>query len=663
MDDFAGGEDSDDLVFKMFKNLKSSVKSGGFNMRKWVSNSTLVRKRIEEHERESPLDVEISTKPIEECKIQEEGQAFSSSQFRAKGNPCSVRCKVLGIGWDTGSDMFSLNLASPIETNNGCPITKRSILAATSKLYDPLGILSPVIILWKIIFQSVCKSKMGWDDPVEMFIHEQWLKLTQDLKMVGVVQLNRHYFHGKSLSELQSVQFHGFADASERAYGAVVYLRVELTDRTVFTELVTSRTRVAPINGDTIPRLELLGALVLARLINFVLTAFEGTLRVDSVFCWSDSQIVLWWIWSVNREFKQFVQNRVVEIRRLVKTAHWDYCPWENNPADICSRGSLASKLVANQLWWNGPEFLLKGKDAWPNLPVNLEVISIEPDTWLQLKKESSRSQKKQRNSTVLANVVADRVTSERKLNLDCIIPLKGFSSLQRLIRVTAYVLRFVSNVKRKNEKKELTDEDLKQEEIERTRELWIREVQGSVLDDEKFDQVKVSLSLYKADKGIRRCGGRLKNVPIPFNARVPIFLPRSSHFTNLVINGCHLKVLHNGVRETLTELRSCFWVVKGRQAVKTVIGKCSVCKKIEGRSYAVPHSPPLPEFRLSDEFAFSRVGVDFAGPMYVRDIFAKGGGMNKVYIALFTCATSRAVHGTCAKSDSGKFYQGPLSI
>ncbi|XP_068670957.1 uncharacterized protein [Montipora foliosa] len=645
VDDFVGGEDSDDLVFEMFKNLKSSFKGGGFNMRKWVSNSTLVQKRIEEHERESPLDVEISTKPVEECKIQEEDQTFSSSQFRAKDNPCSVRCKVLGIGWDTESDMFSLNLASPIETNNGCPITKRSILAATSKLYDPLGILSPVIILWKIIFQSVCKSKMGWDDPVEMFIHEQWLKLTQDLKMVGVVQLKRHYFHGKSLSELQSVQLHGFADASERAYGAVVYLRVELTDGTVFTELVTSRTRVAPINGDTIPRLELLGALVLARLINSVLTAFEGTLRVDSVFCWSDSQIALWWIWGVNREFKQFVQNRVVEIRGLVKPARWDYCPSENNPADICSRGSLASKLVANQLWWNGPEFLLKGKDAWPNLPVNPEVISTEPDTWLQLKKESSSSQKKQHNSTVLANVVADRVTSERKLNLDCIIPLKGFSSLQRLVRVTAYVMRFVSNLKRKNEKKELTDEDLKQEEIERARELWIREVQGSVLDDEKFDQVKVSLSLYKDDKGILRCGGRLKNAPIPFNARFPIFLPRSSHFTNLVINECHLKVLHNGVRETLTELRSCFWVVKGRQAVKTVIGKCSVCKKIEGRSYAVPRSPPLPEFRLSDEFAFSRVGVDFAGPMYVRDIFAKGGGMNKVYIALFTCATSRAVH------------------
>ena len=284
------------------------------------------------------------------------------------------------------------------------------------------------------------------------------------------------------------------------------------------------------------------------------------------------------------------MQNRVVEICRLVKPAHWDYCPSDNNPADICSRSSFASKLVANQLWWNGPEFLLKGKDAWTSLPANPEVITTEPDTWLQVKKESSSNQRKQCNSTVLANVVADRVTTERKLNLDCIIPLKGFSSLQRLVRVTADVLRFVSNLKRKNEKKELSDEDLKQEEIERARELWIREVQGSVLDDKKFDQVKVSLSLYEDDKGILRCGGRLKNAPIPFNARFPIFLPSSSHFTNLVINECHLKVLHNGVRETLTELRSCFWVVKGRQVVKTVIGKCSVCKKIEVMQFLIPH-------------------------------------------------------------------------
>ena len=111
------------------------------------------------------------------------------------------------------------------------------------------------------------------------------------------------------------------------------------------------------------------------------------------------------------------------------------------------------------------------------------------------------------------------------------------------------------------------------------------------------------------------------------------------------MINDCHLKVLHNGVRDTLTELRSRFWVTKGRQTLKTAIGKCSGCKKLEGRSYAVPPPPPLPKFRLSDDFAFTRVGVDFAGPMYVKGVFSKNGDLNKVYIALFTSAATRAVH------------------
>lgn len=112
-----------------------------------------------------------------------------------------------------------------------------------------------------------------------------------------------------------------------------MYLRLETTSGTVLTQLVSSKTGVALINGETIPQLELLGALVLARLVNTVLTAFDRTLKV--VFFWSDPQIVLWWIWGGNREFKQFIQNRVVEICRLTKPTQWNHCPTESNPADI----------------------------------------------------------------------------------------------------------------------------------------------------------------------------------------------------------------------------------------------------------------------------------------------------------------------------------------
>jgi len=126
----------------------------------------------------------------------------------------------------------------------------------------------------KIIFQTICKTKVDWDDPVDSFLHEQWLKLVQDTRNVGVGEMKRHYFLGSLTADLQSVQLHGFADVSEKAYGAVVYLRVELISGTVFTQLVSSKTRVAPINGETIPRMELMDALISARLISTVLTAF-----------------------------------------------------------------------------------------------------------------------------------------------------------------------------------------------------------------------------------------------------------------------------------------------------------------------------------------------------------------------------------------------------
>ena len=425
-----------------------------------------------------------------------------------------------------------------------------------------------------------------------------------------------------------------------------MYLRIQTTTGTVFTQLVSSKTRVAPMNGETIPRLELVGALILARLVNTVSAAFDGTLKIDSVHCWLDSQIALWWIWGVSREFKRFIQNRVVEIRRLTKPAQWNYCPTESNPADICSRGSMTSKLIANHLWWRGPEFLTGEREQWPSLKMNsVEVTSYDSDPRIELKKGNCNNSKKQHDSSVLVNIASGEATSEKRLNLDYVIPLEKFSSLQRLMRVTAYVLRFVSNLKQSKMKKEMIDGEVTQGEIDQARELWIKEVQRSVHNDKNFDQVQVSLSLFTDDKGILRCGGRLKNAPIPYDARFPIFLPRCSRFTYLVINDCHFKVLHNGVRDTLTELRSRFWVTKGRQTVKTAIGNCSVCKKLQGRSYAVPPPPPLPEFRLSDEFAFTRVGVDFAGPIYVKDVFTKKGDMNKSYIALFTCAATRAVH------------------
>ena len=93
---------------------------------------------------------------------------------------------------------------------------------------------------------------------------------------------------------------------------------------------------------------------------------------------------------------------------------------------------------------------------------------------------------------------------------------------------------------------------------------------------------------------------------------------------------------MHNGRRETLTQVRTRFWISKGRQIVKKVIAKCNVCKNLEGKSFGAPLSPPLPPFRLSDDFAFSKIGLDYAGPLFVKNIYEKGGKMNKAYIYIY---------------------------
>ena len=141
---------------------------------------------------------------------------------------------------------------------------------------------------------------------------------------------------------------------------------------------------------------------------------------------------------------------------------------------------------------------------------------------------------------------------------------------------------------------------------------------------------------------GVIRCRGRISETSMEYQTRNPALLPRDHHQTNLFIEQCHEKVHHGGVRETLTELRTRFWVSKGRQAVKQSIRKCVICKRYEGTVYPAPVTAQLPSFRTQEAPPFAKVGVDFAGPLYVKK---SDGQMQKVYIALFSCVVTRAIY------------------
>ena len=210
------------------------------------------------------------------------------------------------------------------------------------------------------------------------------------------------------------------------------------------------------------------------------------------------------------------------------------------------------------------------------------------------------------------------------------IIDCKRYSSLQRLLRVTAYVKRFVHYISRK----ERITGPLSTNEIQEAEILWIKEMQGHL----QVDDLEKQLGLFKDEKGIIHCRGRLGNSQASYDTKFPALL-------SWIIRYCHERVIHKGLKETLTEVRSKYWIPKGRQTVKKELFGCNRCRRFQGQSYPVPESPDLPEFRVRDVHAFSCVGVDFAGPLFVNSKAKDDTEMTKVYIALFTCATSRAVH------------------
>ena len=307
------------------------------------------------------------------------------------------------------------------------------------------------------------------------------------------------------------------------------------------------------------------------------------------------------------------------EIRKLVPQDLWDHCPGTENPADIPTRNLEIANFQKEDRWMRGPGWLSQDETFWPK-----RSLQQEPS-------EECIKEMKARN------VMSMFINSEEHHLISTIIDCNRFSSYTKLLRVTAYVLRFVKNCR--NSVKET--EELSAQELEEAEQCWVKDMQ-STFKEEKLADLKKHLGNDKDTKGIIRCYGRLNNSSLPIESRNPILLPKEHHETHLIIQNCHRNVLHNGTKETLQELRSRFWVNQGRQLVKRILRDCKLCKKLPGLAYGSPKAGQLPDFRVREEHAFFSLGIEFAGPLYVQ---TTANVLRKVYLALFTCATSRALH------------------
>ena len=240
--------------------------------------------------------------------------------------------------------------------------------------------------------------------------------------------------------------------------------------------------------------------------------------------------------------------------------------------------------------------------------------------------------------------------------NLDNVISCQKFSRLRLLLHVTAQVLRFIELVKGSPLnvlKVSHGNGPLEAKELDRAETLWIQSIQAQSFEREirylgeehtlgkpsYVDQFCLFL-----DEHVLRCKGRIFNSTLSDTAKKPVLLPPKHWFVKLLVIDMHNRVKHGGINVTLTALREQYWILKGRQLVKTILRKCVVCKKLEGVPYSSQRVPDLPACRVSEDPPFAHTGLDFAGPLYFAEP-RSGSDSSKAYICLFMCASTRAVH------------------
>ena len=592
-DDFVRSEPTVSAAVERAKAVTTIVSHGGFRLTKWLSNSREVLASMPPSERAAPVKDLTEELPAE---------------------------RVLGAVWNTQEDGLSLQV-TPLEV----PATKRGILKQVASIFDPLGLAAPFLLVAKVLVQRLWALRLEWDESVTGAELEQWEKWKTELVMLKQLRIPRSYEDSSDL--VAERQLHIFCDASETAFGAVAYLRMKTATGKVTCSFVMCRTRVAPLRKLSIVRLELQAAVLAVRLADTV--SQELSLNIHRTFFWSDSMVVLQYLASSSRRFHTFVANRIAEIQDSSDPTQWRHVPGKLNPADDCSRGlPEAVQLTTSERWLQGPAFLAEDEELWP------ADISLPPP-------ESTDPELK------LVGAVSKGSASSVELP-----DPSRFSSYTRYKRTVAWQMRFVGDMKASSRRNagQRQSGPIAVSELEAAELLIIRKVQadhysaeisrlreGQALDSKSS---LLSLSPRLDSDGLLRVGGRLSNAPMDMMARHPVILPRRSEVTRLVITAYHSSLMHAGTEHVINDMRQKFWVPCARAAVKSVLSACPLCR----RRRALPQPPrqaDLPGVRFEDCSAFHNVGIDFFGPLLVKNQKK----VEKRYCLLVTCLATRAVH------------------
>nr|CAD2185106.1 unnamed protein product [Meloidogyne enterolobii] len=546
VDNIIVGTDELDELEKIYRQLKEVFHKAKMNIREFISS-----------------DKEIINKIPEED----------------KGN--NERTKLLGIEWIPEKDIYKIKLK---KWEEGTPTTKRTILAHYASTFDPLGLLSPALLPYKLLSHKIWEEKTDWDQPVSKKLKEEWVKITK--RQEGEpLEIPRKISKYKINKEGNSLQI--FADASKEAMGIAAYLRCKSKEEIV-TKLLFAKSLIVPIyvpnKHKTIPKLELQALKIATKIAKYL--EKEIDLELEEVQLWTDAI---------------------------------DHIKGEENPADIATRGT-SMKEIQNTNWLEGPSWLKKEKEKWP-----------ETKTYYDTKEHERKIKP---TEITLMTIIEEKVEE---------IDTTRSSSWIKTKRVLALALRW-KNKTTKNKNKEIRPTEAK--ELERSEKILIKNIQKIYPPNE---EERKNLNIYEDNEEILRCKGRLGAETAHEKANQPIFLPKKARITAMIIKQAHIEMKHSGTNIVLAKLREKYWIPQARRTIRaTIFNKknelyCITCSKKNTKAYQLPNPPDLPIYRIEDKFEkpFSSIGLDNFGPFIVK----YKNQQSKIWGLIFVCTRIRAIH------------------
>ena len=569
MDDFIKSFPNASDARRLTEDLRNVLMRGGFRLTKFLSNNAAAIIHLPESEKETPVQT----------------------------------TRVLGQTWCLSDDTYTAPPPKPVPT----PTTLRQLFSLVSSVFDPIGLLAPFVVQFKILLQSLWKRGQKWDQMIPNDLHTIVVKLVNEYRNLPHISVPRQL-----CQPCTPVQLHVFTDASISAFAAVIYARPSHpASKSATITFVLGKSRVAPLKQLSVPKLELEAALLEVRLLQVVRRAFDR--NFPCVTFWTDSCVVLDWIQN-QKQLKSFAAHRVNEISRSSAPSDWRYVPSNLNPADHGTRGLKSTDITVK--WTKGPKFLTENAQNWPTRP----------------------------NSSSSDNVCAFASAKYPPVLLD----VRRFSSWLRLFKTAAQVIRFVRRLRSRN-----SDTGLITADFQLARLLLIRQSQA-----ESFSSTVAHLNCnlrpspqdkllpYNPvldDQGILRSAGRLKYAPLPESTRLPTILDAKNPLVKLLVEHSHAVCQHAGPEYVKAFLQQRYLIIGVRCALRSVSHRCFACRRFRAENIQ-PFMAPLPPFRYPSPdapFPFAQTGIDLFGPIFI----VNGKQLEKHYAIIFNCLVTRACH------------------